>query len=144
MPDNLQTNRLGANVMKAILSTFLFTLFFGMFLTMEAKTTAQLKLRIAQEKTAPGTTIKVKFLSVIEDSRCPEGVNCIWAGVAKIKIQLRKAGKPAKEFELNTNQLDKSITFEGHTIKLVTLTPYPKSSAAINAAAYSATLTITK
>jgi hypothetical protein len=129
--------------MKTILSTFLLTLFLGIFLTADAKT-GEVKLRVAQEKTAPGTTIKVKFLSVIEDSRCPEGVNCIWAGVAKIKIQLRKTGKPAKEFELNTNQMDKSITFEGHTIKLVTLTPYPKSGTAINATVYFATLTIAK
>jgi hypothetical protein len=129
--------------MRTILSTFLLTLLFGIFLTADAKT-GEVKLRVAQEKTAPGTTINVKFLSVIEDSRCPEGVNCIWAGVAKIKIQVRKTGKPAKEFELNTNQMDKSIIFEGHTIKLLTLTPYPKSGSATNAALYSATLTITK
>jgi hypothetical protein len=129
--------------MRTILSTFLLTLLFGIFLTADAKT-GEVKLRVAQEKTAPGTAIKIKFLSIVEDSRCPEGVNCIWAGVAKIKIQLRKTGKPAKEFELNTNQMDKSITFEGHTIKLVTLTPYPKSGSTTNAAAYSAMLTITK
>jgi hypothetical protein len=129
--------------MRMILSTFIVTLLVGIFLTADAKT-GEVKLRVTQEKTAPGTAIKIKFLSVVEDSRCPEGVNCIWAGVAKIKIQLRKTGKPAKEFELNTNQMDKSITFEGHQIKLVTLTPYPKSGSAINAAAYSATLTITK
>ncbi len=129
--------------MRTILSTLLLTLFLGIFLTMEAKTTAQLKLRVAQEKTAPGTGIKVKFLSVIEDSRCPEGVRCIWAGVGRVKIQLRKAGKTTV-FELNTNQLDKTVTFEGHEIKLVALTPYPKSTTAIKPAAYSATLMITK
>ena len=129
--------------MRTILSTLILTLAFGIFLTADAKT-GEVKLRVAQEKTAPGTGIKIRFLSVVEDSRCPEGVNCIWAGVAKIKIQLRKTGKPAKEFELNTNQLDKFITFEGHTIKLAAVTPYPKSGTAINASAYSATLTITK
>jgi hypothetical protein len=129
--------------MKAIVLTFLLTLLLGIFVTADAKT-GEVKLRVAQEKMAPGTTIKVKFLSVIEDSRCPEGVNCIWAGVAKIKIQLRKNGKPAKEFELNTNQMDKSITFEGHTIKLAALAPYPKSGSTTNTATYSATLTITK
>ena len=142
-PNNLQTNRLGATAMRTILSTLLLTLTVGIFVTAYAKT-GEVKLRVAQEKTAPGTTIKVKFLSVIEDSRCPEGVNCIWAGVAKIKIQLRKAGKPEKEFELNTNQMDKSITFEGHTIKLLTLTPYPKANMSYRADSYSATLTITK
>lgn len=129
--------------MRTILSTLILTLGFGIFLTADAKT-GEVKLRLAQEKTAPGTAIKMKFLSVIEDSRCPEDVNCIWAGVAKIKIQLRKAGKLAREFELNTNQLDKTITFEGHEIKLAALTPHPKSGSTTNTAAYSATLAITK
>ena len=71
-------------------------------------------------------------------------LNDIWAGVAKIKIQLRKTGKPAKEFELNTNQLNKSITFEGHTIKLTALTPYPKANMSYRADSYTATFTITK
>lgn len=129
--------------MRTILSTLILTLGFGIFLTADAKT-GEVKLRLTQEKTAPGTAIKIKFLSVIEDSRCPEGVNCIWAGVAKIKIQLRKAGKPAKEFELDTNQTDKSITFEGHEIKLAALTPHPKSGSSMKPAAYSATLAIAK
>ena len=103
-----------------------------------AQSSQKLTLRQNQEKTAPRTAIKIKFLSVVEDSRCPEGVNCIWAGVAKIKLQLRKNGKTG-EFELNTNQLDKSITFEGYEIKLAALTPYPKSGTAIKPAAYSAT-----
>ncbi len=129
--------------MRTILSTLILTFAFGIFLTADAKT-GDVKLRLAQEKTAPGTAIKIKFLSVIEDSRCPEGVNCIWAGVAKIKIQLRKPGKPAKEVELNTSQSDKSITFEGHEIKLAALTPYPRSGSTTTAAAYSATLAIAK
>lgn len=101
-------------------------------------------LRQNQEKTAPRTAIKIKFVSVVEDSRCPEGVNCIWAGVARVKIQVRKNGKPAKEFELNTNQTDKFITFEGHEIKLASLTPYPKAGSQTNAASYLATLTIAR
>ena len=128
--------------MRTLLSTLIFTLLAGAFLTADAKTVGEIKLRIAQEKTVLRTAIRIKFLSVIEDSRCPEGVNCIWAGVARIKIQLRKIGQTTKEFELNTNQTDKTITFEGHEIKLANLTPYPKSGTAIKAASYSATLTV--
>ena len=105
----------------------------------------KLIVRVGQQKTAPASRIAVKFVAVTEDSRCPQGVNCIWAGVATIKIQLRKNGKPAREFELNTNQLDKSITFEGHEIKLFALTPYPRSGEGpIKQGAYSAALTITR
>ncbi|MEO7673611.1 MAG: hypothetical protein ABIU09_05985 [Pyrinomonadaceae bacterium] len=129
--------------MRATLFTIFLTLFTGMTTIAAAQKPGKLILRVAQEKTAPGTAIKIKFLNVPEDSRCPTGVNCIWAGVAKIKLQLRKNGKRA-EFELNTNQLDKSITFEGNEINLTALTPYPKSGTAIKPAAYTATLSITK
>jgi hypothetical protein len=106
-----------------------------------AQNPQKLILRQNQEKAAPRTTIKIKFVSVVEDSRCPEGVNCIWAGVARVKIQVRKNGGALKEFELNTNQNDKSIIFAGHEIKLASLTPYPKAGSQINAS-YRATLTI--
>lgn len=109
-----------------------------------AQTPEKLSLRQGQQKAIPASRIIVKFVSVIEDSRCPQGVTCIWAGVARIKLQLRKKGKPAQEFELNTNQMDKAITYEGYEIKLAALSPYPKSSTAIKPAVYSATLTKTK
>ena len=87
--------------------------------------------------------LKVKFIEVTEDSRCPEGTNCIWAGVAKVKIQLRKNGKTAV-FELNTNQRDRSATFGGYELKLSKLTPYPKASSPVPRASYSATFVIDK
>lgn len=105
-----------------------------------AQNPEKLTLKQGQQKTATGRLI-VKFLAVTEDSRCPTNVNCVWAGVARIKIQLRKNGKTA-EFELNTNQPEKSAAFEGSEVKLNTLTPYPKSTAPINSASYTATFTV--
>ena len=130
--------------MQIIFSILIFTLIFTGFLSAKSKTVGEVKLRIAQEKAVPGTAIKIKFLSVVEDSRCPTGVKCIWAGVAKIKIQLGKNGKPAQSFELNTNQTDKTINFEGHQVKLKMLTPYPNSASIVKVPKYSATLTIIK
>jgi hypothetical protein len=117
---------------------------FSVTTALSAQKAEKLSVRGGQQKTLPASRIAVKFVSVVEDSRCPQGVNCIWAGVATIRIQVRKSGKPAKEFELNTNQLDKSVTFEGHEIKLVGLTPYPQSDSPIRPDAYSAALTIKK
>lgn len=130
--------------MKIILSVIILSLIFGGILTAQTKT-GEFKLRVAQEKTAPGTGIRIKFLNVAEDSRCPTGVNCIWAGVARIKIRLRKNGKAAKDFELNTNQTDKTAIFEGHELKLAALTPHPRSGGTpIASNAYSAKFTITR
>src|SRR5688500_11058174 len=62
----------------------------------------QLTIKNGQQKVSKTGRITVKFLELIEDSRCPADVNCVWAGVARIKVQLRKNGKSA-EVELNTN-----------------------------------------
>lgn len=130
--------------MRSILSTIVLTLLLGGLLTAQTRT-SEVRLRIAQEKTAPGTGIRIKFLNVAEDSRCPTDVNCIWAGVARIKVRLRKNGKAVKDFELNTNQTDKAATFEGHEIKLVSLTPHPRSGGVpVKPNTYFATLTIAK
>ena len=47
-------------------------------------------LRVGQEITVAGTDMKVRFDSVKEDSRCPEGVDCIWEGNAKIALTLKQ------------------------------------------------------
>lgn len=39
----------------------------------------------------------VKFLEVVSDSRCPEGVTCIWAGEAKVRIGIVKNGEVVDE-----------------------------------------------
>ena len=37
-------------------------------------------LKVGQEGIIKGEQFKAKFISVLEDSRCPEGVTCIQAG----------------------------------------------------------------
>ena len=82
-------------------------------------------LHIGQQKTAAHSRITVKFISVVEDSRCPVGVNCIWAGNARIKITVAKGKKVAKTFELNSSIAPQSISFEGYELKLLDLTAHP-------------------
>jgi hypothetical protein len=36
--------------------------------------------------------IKIKFLDVIEDSRCPKGVDCVWIGMAKLSMEIIEEG----------------------------------------------------
>jgi hypothetical protein len=85
------------------------------------------KVALAAQKTAQKKKLTVKFLSVVEDSRCPEDVDCVWAGNAKIKVKLTSKGK-SKEVELNSNLETNSVNFEGYTVAFKDLTPYPKST----------------
>jgi len=94
----------------------------------------EVSLRKGQKTTLRAEKITIKFDSVVEDSRCPEGTNCIWAGNAKIRLMVSKAGKRAKAIELNTaGQMagDASVEaqYENYKIKLISLGSKPGYSA---------------
>lgn len=76
--------------------------------------------------------MNVTFKGVSEDSRCPEGVNCIWAGAALAQVEVM--GTSTRPMILNLASTDypernyhQSADFNGYTITLKEVTPYPKS-----------------
>lgn len=76
--------------------------------------------------------MNVTFKGVSEDSRCPEGVNCIWAGVALAQVEVM--GTSTRPMILNLASGDfparnyhQSTEFNGYTITLQDIAPYPKS-----------------
>ena len=103
-----------------------------------------MKLRIDQQKTVSAGNLTIKFISVVEDSRCPAGVNCIWAGNGKVKIKVTGKNKKSETFELNTNLSPQSVVFQGQEIKLIKLEPSTDKDKQIKAGDYSATFTLSK
>ncbi len=104
----------------------------------------EFKLKIGEGAKAPGEGLKVEFDSVAEDSRCPKGVNCVWAGNAKIILKVKKdTGKPAN-VELNTNINPKTSRYLEYELRLKELKPYPESNATIKSSDYEVTLTVHK
>ncbi|HEX9950379.1 MAG TPA: hypothetical protein VGB53_01305 [Rubricoccaceae bacterium] len=43
-------------------------------------------VRIALGETAQVGAVPVRFVSVVEDSRCPPDVSCVWAGRARVQL----------------------------------------------------------
>ncbi len=109
-----------------------------------AQTSQTAEVRVKSKKKFTRSKLTVEFLSVLEDSRCPIGVDCIWAGNAKISVRVRKNGSAAKTFELNTTMDNQSVTYEGHTIKLAKLTPHPRANTPPAPNSYRATITISR
>ncbi len=80
--------------------------------------------------------VSIKFLEVVEDSRCPTGVQCIWAGRAIVKVAVTSDGNTEERLmifgevkrgeEKNTN-LYSSANF---SINGLSLKPYPTSDSA--------------
>ena len=44
--------------------------------------------------------IQIKFKEVLEDSRCPTGVQCMWQGRAKILVETSKDGVMAENLKM--------------------------------------------
>jgi hypothetical protein len=87
--------------------------------------------------------LTITFVELVEDSRCPEGVDCIWAGNGEVTLLVKKRGLyKSVLFELNTTSEPKSFTYQGYEIALVKLAPYPKINVKINKGEYVATLLV--
>jgi len=128
--------------MKKFISLLFLTLILG--LTQAAFAQDQVQLRIGQQKTVANGRVKIKFISVTEDSRCPADVNCVWAGNARVKVRVIVRGGETKTFELNTNTRDKAGQADAYRVQLESLTPAKKSNRNIRQRDYRATISITR
>jgi hypothetical protein len=104
----------------------------------------EFELKINQDATIEGEGLTVAFESVLEEGRCPEGLTCVWAGNAKIKIKLSKKAQKPGAVELNTGVKPKSSSFLNYEIKLVALNPRPKGDKPVEKNEYKATLVVVK
>lgn len=102
------------------------------------------ELRVGRSATVAGEGLTVSFQAVPSDSRCPTGVQCVWAGNAVVQVVLSKDGK-AFGAELNTNQEPTSVAYLNYNVALVSLAPYPTANGgAISQSQYRATFVVTK
>jgi hypothetical protein len=110
----------------------------------EVRLDREFELKVDQQAVIKAEQLKVKFISVVEDSRCPEGVTCIWAGRGRVALQLTLGNKKPDTLELSTDPAGQEKHSNGYYIKLVSLNPYPKSDRPIKAADYILKLYISK
>ena len=102
------------------------------------------ELRVGRSATVAGEGLTVSFEAVPSDSRCPTGVQCVWAGNAVVQVVLSKDGK-AFGAELNTNLEPTSVDYLNYNVELVSLAPYPTANGgAISQSQYRATFVVTK
>ena len=116
----------------AILLLSIFTLFTFDINAQPGRSTVA--VRIHNEKNVPRAGFRIKFVEMVDDSRCPVDTNCIWAGNAKVRIEVRETGRrgETQTFELNSNTQPTSVRFKGYEIKLIDMTPHPQSNIRIN------------
>jgi hypothetical protein len=90
------------------------------------------------------TTLRVQFVGVTGDSRCPADVVCIQGGDALVHIHVAGEGSIA-DYELHTGDSSRAtVMHQGMRIQLVDLQPYPFSSRAVAPGDYRATLVVAR
>jgi hypothetical protein len=108
----------------------------------------EFKIKAGRAVTFEGESLRLRFVRVAEDSRCPTNVDCIWAGNAEVLIEASAGGAMAKKvLTLNTNASQGRAgegEYRRYTVKLVGLSPYPQNTRKIQQGGYIATLIVTK
>ena len=92
-----------------------------------------------------GESLQITWLDLL-DSRCAEGVTCVWEGEVTITIGVAKNGRDLGEFEITLHAGDEEKAFasvEEYAIRLISVAPYPKDGIETKRSDYVATLEIT-
>ncbi len=82
----------------------------------------------------------------LEDHRCPIGYQCFWEGFALIGLIYRSDTKEIR-FEVTTSDygmLNKEVTVDGYTVKIIGLTPHIIRSQSTPIEDYIAQIQVTK
>jgi hypothetical protein len=101
-------------------------------------------LKLGEQVIIKEAGLNISFNAVAEDSRCPKGVNCIWAGNGRVVVKLSKQRRKETAVELNTGVEPKQQRFQDYEIKLVGLSPYPQKDVNIKRSDYTATFIVSK
>jgi hypothetical protein len=86
--------------------------------------------------------LTLEFTTLAEESRCPTSVVCVWEGNARILVTATR-GNATAVLELNTSsRFPTSAVFEGYSIQLRKLDPYPATPSTPNPQRYTATVLV--
>ena len=109
-----------------------------------AKLDQRFTLKVGAAMAIDGEGIQVGFESVVSDSRCPKGVQCIRAGEAEIRIWLLQArGREVRELKTSPPE-DGQVVIDRYRLTLVSLEPQPTVERALRPSDYVATLIVNR
>lgn len=98
---------------------------------------AQSEIKITSKKCIPKKGFHLKLKSVFNDSRCPEGTTCIWAGEVSVVVEVYNDKKFVEEKTLTFNSKNREennswfAKYYPKKIKSVGVNPYPKEGVVV-------------
>ena len=101
------------------------------------------RLSVGQTAVVAGEPLTVRFVTVIEDSRCPLGVQCVSAGAGRIQVSIHAADRDPSVVVLSTDPPQPNrVVYAPYVVALVALDPRPRQTSV--PPIYVATLRVTR
>jgi predicted deacylase len=83
--------------------------------------------------------LKITLDSIVQDSRCPVDVTCVWAGLVEAKIKITNGSKSET---VKISSVQEPYLFEGFKISIISVAPFPESGKPIASGEYLVTFKI--
>lgn len=102
-------------------------------------------LAVGEVNRPAGEELTVRFEEVAGDSRCPRGVDCIWAGDAEVVLAVTVGDGESASLTLHTHggeRYPREGEALGRRLRLLALEPYPVEGMRIAPESYRATLLV--
>ncbi len=99
-------------------------------------------LKVGERAAFDDERVAVTFLSVPEDSRCPKDGQCVWAGNARVVLEVSRPGREAQTVSLDTTRGPRQTEFDGLVLRLEALAPERSSGHPLRPEDYRATLSV--
>ena len=104
---------------------------------------AQVTLERGQTASVGQPRVRIRFVEVVSDSRCPLNAICIVPGEAVARIELSQGDAPRETHDVATGKTKRSELLNVD-VKFVELSPYPASIHPIPQSDYRATFRLTR
>lgn len=101
-------------------------------------------LHEGEEAALFGGELRVQFVGVTQDSRCPQGAQCIWAGNARVELRLQNHNGSSLVLSVNSRLEPKVVDFGPYHARLIELSPYPRLNAPPAPKGYQATIAVSR
>ncbi|UUO03421.1 hypothetical protein M4D79_10565 [Mycolicibacterium novocastrense] len=99
--------------------------------TVEAGLDRPFVLAGGQQAEIVGEPLRLRFIEIPEDSRCPTEVECFWTGQARIVVVVddERSGEQTVEFNTNSapGQNRQTVQVGDYALALQALDPYPRT-----------------
>ncbi|MCS6936439.1 MAG: hypothetical protein NZ610_04320 [Candidatus Bipolaricaulota bacterium] len=88
--------------------------------------------------------LSVRFVRVIEDSRCPIDVVCVWEGNAQVELELQTQSASPAQMTLNSMLAPTELEYAGYRVRYLDLEPRPCTRCRLNPKEYRLKLIVSR